>query len=420
MHKITILIGVAGLIAFGWFVIQGSSIDHVATVDDELSKLERELAALDVGQISAADAASAQDKISARLSTINASLSASHNRVLSGGQQQTLVSSLNRLQDILLAYQSALTALDQTTGEETVTPDNATIASLTDTIVAIQDYLDIPPTRGATSSQNATYRIDGQLVTLVDGFAESEVVSDSAARVVTKYFGNEVTTDLNGDGRADEVFVLTQSTGGTGTFFYVVAALNTVNGWEGSAGYLLGDRISPQTTELSQNPNHQNVIVVNYIDRAADQPMSEEPSVGMSVWLKLDTATMTFGEVAQDFEGEVDPARMTLTMQPWRWVQTTYGDGTELVPAQPEAFVLTFSDNNTVSIATDCNTMGGTYEVNENQITFSALVATKMFCEDSQEQAFADMLTEIQSYFFTTTGELVFDLTFDSGSSVFR
>ena len=45
-----------------------------------------------------------------------------------------------------------------------------------------------------------------------------------------------------------------------------VAALNTEAGWIGSQTTLLGDRIAPQTTELSQNPNHKNVIVVNYAD----------------------------------------------------------------------------------------------------------------------------------------------------------
>jgi hypothetical protein len=97
---------------------------------------------------------------------------------------------------------------------------------------------------------------------------------------------------------------MTFNTGGTGTFFYVVAALNTVNGYVGSQGLLLGDRIAPQTTEMSQNPRHVNVIVVNYADRKPGEPMVTEPSVGKSIWIKLDPKIMQFGEVVQNFEGE--------------------------------------------------------------------------------------------------------------------
>ncbi len=119
-----------------------------------------------------------------------------------------------------------------------------------------------------------------------------------------KYFGNELRTDLNNDGREDVVFIITQEPGGSGTFFYAVAALNMESGYIGSDGYLLGDRIAPQTTELSQNPRHKNVIVVNYADRAPGEPMTTAPSVGKSVYLKLDLERMQWGIVEPNFEGE--------------------------------------------------------------------------------------------------------------------
>lgn len=152
--------------------------------------------------------------------------------------------------------------------------------------------------------KNAAYTIDGRSIQLVDGVSEIESAPGSASKIVTRYFGNEVRHDLNDDGREDIVFLLTQSTSGTGTFFYVVAALNMPTGYVGSHGLLLGDRIAPQTTELSRNPNHQNVIVVNYADRKPGEPFSAQPSVGKSIWLKLDLALMQFGEVVQNFEGE--------------------------------------------------------------------------------------------------------------------
>jgi len=419
MRTITIIIGVLGLVAFSILLIRGSSIDYVATVDDEVAKLELDLAALDKASLSKAEAASARNKITSRLDTINASLAASKARELSPAQEQMLNDGLTDLQQVLLEYQSTLTALEETDGQEFSEPDSTTIEAIAQTIVDIQNYLDIPIHTGVFSHLDATYDIEGVLVTLVDGRAE-EVVAGSAANKITQYFGNEIDVDLNNDERLDRVFLLTQSTSGTSTFFYIVAALNTETGWLGSEGFFLGDRIAPQTTQVSQNSSHQNVIVVNYLDRTADEEVSDQPSVGSSVWLKLDPQTLAWGEVEQYFAGETDPSRITLSMKPWEWIETTYSDGTELVPEKPESFIITFTDEGTFSVATDCNAVGGRYEVNEKQITFRDLMATEMFCTDSQELEFTQMLSEVQSYLFTEKGELVFELQSDTGSSVFK
>ncbi|MEK7170071.1 MAG: hypothetical protein AAB767_02185, partial [Patescibacteria group bacterium] len=79
--------------------------------------------------------------------------------------------------------------------------------------------------------------------------------------------------------------------------------------YKGSSAFLLGDRIAPQTINLDEGKtangtNRQNVVVVNFAERKAGEPMTAGPSVGKSVWLKLDPVTMQFGEVARDFEGE--------------------------------------------------------------------------------------------------------------------
>lgn len=152
--------------------------------------------------------------------------------------------------------------------------------------------------------RNATYQIEGVPVTLVNGRAETAAAPGSASKVTTTYFGNELKTDLNNDGREDVVFLLTQERGGSGTFFYAVAALNTASGYTGSDGYFLGDRIAPQSTTLSPNPKHKNVIVVNYADRAPGEPITTRPSVGKSAYLKLDPVSRQWGIVVPDFEGE--------------------------------------------------------------------------------------------------------------------
>ncbi len=279
MKKLGILVGVIGLCAIGWFVVHESSIDYVATVDDELAKLESELANLDTTELSPADVAAARTKIAARLDTINASLDASKERNLTAAQAKMLDDGLVGLERMLTEYQATLLALDQDEGPADNAPSSETIAALTATISSIQDVVGIPD--------------------VIDGTAT--------------------------------------------------------------------------TTPMGETD-----------DRATSTP--------------------------------------TLTSQSWTWVQTIYSDGTSITPATStdQAFIMTFSDDGSLSISTDCNAMGGSYVVDENRLTFSGLFATQMYCVDSYEQAFSAMLDQVQSYFINDEGQVVFNLEFDSGSSIFE
>ena len=161
-----------------------------------------------------------------------------------------------------------------------------------------------PASVSGTDYRNAEYLIEGQRIKLADGLADTDSSPGSASRIVTRYFCNELKTDLNEDGREDIVFLVTQQRGGSGMFFYAVAALNTGAGYVGSDGYLLGDRIAPRSSAMSRNPRHKNVIEVNYRDRGPDQPMTAQPTVARSVYLKLDARTVRWGVVVAGFEGE--------------------------------------------------------------------------------------------------------------------
>ncbi len=124
-------------------------------------------------------------------------------------------------------------------------------------------------------SPDLTFNIDGRLVVLVNGKSEVESAPGSASKTTTMYFGNDVKGDFNGDGKEDRAFLITQSTGGSGTFYYVATTL-------GGNALVLGDRIAPQTTEFRNGK-----IIVNYADRKPGEPMTTAPSVGMSryfVW----------------------------------------------------------------------------------------------------------------------------------------
>lgn len=135
--------------------------------------------------------------------------------------------------------------------------------------------------------KNATYTIDGTVVTLVDGKASMEIVPGSASRLEVQFFGNEVRGDFDGDGDEDIAFLITASSGGSGTFYYVVAALKEQFGYRGTNAMLLGDRIAPQVTEY-----RDGAIIVNFADRAADEPMTARPSIGKSLYFRAEGTTL--------------------------------------------------------------------------------------------------------------------------------
>ena len=124
--------------------------------------------------------------------------------------------------------------------------------------------------------------------------------------------------------------------------------------------------------------------------------------------------------VVDGFEGEADPSRMTLDMTTWNWISAIYNDGREILPKTPNRFSLTFSKDGNFQATTDCNSVGGKYTTTNESIAFSAIFMTEMYCEGSQESEFVSLLEDTQSYRFTSRGELILDLKFDSGSVVFR
>lgn len=136
----------------------------------------------------------------------------------------------------------------------------------------------------AFDPQNSSFVIDGEVVTLVNGVAEREAAPGSASKIVTRYFGNTATGDLTGDGKDDIAFLVSQNTGGTGEFYYVVVAVQTNTGYTTTNAFFVGDRIAPQSTEIHSDSRE---LHVNYAERKLGEPMTAQPSQGAVLLLKV-------------------------------------------------------------------------------------------------------------------------------------
>jgi hypothetical protein len=142
----------------------------------------------------------------------------------------------------------------------------------------------------ATDPLNATYLIEGTAVRLMDGRCDLPAAPGSAMKIRTAVWGLPVYGDMDGDGDKDATLLLTHDPGGSGTFYYVAAAINVNGGYQGTNAVLLGDRIAPMDIGI-----RNGAVVVNYADRRPEEPMSARPTVDKTIQLilkndKLDSA----------------------------------------------------------------------------------------------------------------------------------
>ncbi len=129
---------------------------------------------------------------------------------------------------------------------------------------------------------NAAYTIEGQSVPLVNGRFSAAAAPGSAIWITAAVFGRPLHVDLDHDGDEDAVVVIVYESGGSGTFYYIAAAINQNGRYRGTDGYLLGDRIIVQTVEFQNG-----VLLARYLDRRPGEAMSAPPSVRTVVELEM-------------------------------------------------------------------------------------------------------------------------------------
>jgi hypothetical protein len=153
-----------------------------------------------------------------------------------------------------------------------------------------------------TDHKNATYTIDGVVTKLTNG--RSVIVTDPVLEtsVTTQYVGKEAIGDFDKDGRMDIAFVVRQDTGGSGTFYYLVAALNKESGYVGGEATFLGDRILLESTAVVG----EDVVIVKFKDRKPTDDFTVVPSVSKSVALVVATDPLSFGPLENESNVEMD------------------------------------------------------------------------------------------------------------------
>ena len=139
------------------------------------------------------------------------------------------------------------------------------------------------PVEASAFGRNASFTVDGTLITLVNGVSSAPEES-SSARTTTRYLGGEASGDLNGDGLEDFSFWVTQDSGGSGTFYYVVVALKSPSGYTTTNAFLVGDRIAPESMQIRPDARE---LHVRFVGRKRGEPMTAPPSQPKVLLLKV-------------------------------------------------------------------------------------------------------------------------------------
>lgn len=134
---------------------------------------------------------------------------------------------------------------------------------------------------------DAAYEIEGDEILLRDGFYERTVVPGSAAKISVAVFEAPAYGDLDDGDTTDAAVILVYQGGGSGTFFYLAAALNQADKVRGTNAVLLGDRIIPQSVSIQNR-----TIVVRFLDRGPDDAMAATPDRSMTAYAYVDTGRL--------------------------------------------------------------------------------------------------------------------------------
>jgi heat shock protein HslJ len=224
--------------------------------------------------------------------------------------------------------------------------------------------------------------------------------------------------ELNGQPAA--AVILASSSGGTGVFVDLAAALQQDGQWMNVATTPLGDRVVINAVTIANNQ-----IVVDMITHGPDDPMCCPTQQVVQAYELQDNALVPVEVAAPTAEMPAPTAPITPTAEAnifgvlWQWTGSTYGDDSTLIVDDPSRYTLTLQVDGTVQVQADCNRGAGTYTIDGSSLTFGPMAMTMMACPpDSLDGQYLQELGLVASY-VTDGADLILNLMADGGSMRF-
>ena len=139
----------------------------------------------------------------------------------------------------------------------------------------------------ADNPTNSSYLFENEWIQLAKGCAERKAAPGSSSMISIAVLGQPIYGDLTNDIIEDAVLFFTYEGGGSGTFYYIGAALAENGLYRGLNTILLGDRISRPVAKLTNG-----LITVTYLDRKHDEPMVAAPSQEQKRYFSVTDTTL--------------------------------------------------------------------------------------------------------------------------------
>lgn len=118
-------------------------------------------------------------------------------------------------------------------------------------------------------------------------------------------------------------------------------------------------------------------------------------------YLLIDILNKT--KVASDSEADVS---VGIEGTEWVWKGLVSQDGSSVTPEDPSQFIATFTqEENRFNSTTDCNSMFGSYSVEDSKLTFGPLASTMMACQDSLENTYSQALSKVERFEVSSEGQ---------------
>lgn len=118
---------------------------------------------------------------------------------------------------------------------------------------------------------------------------------------------------------------------------------------------------------------------------------------------------------APSYEGE----ETSLEDTAWSWQYTELLSGEKVEAPAGDRFVLALDGEGNLGSTTDCNSMGGSYVLDEDVLSIGQIIMTLMYCEGSMEGVYAEQLGLVNSYVIADD-TLRLNLNRDYGVMVFK
>ena len=242
---------------------------------------------------------------------------------------------------------------------------------------------------------------------LTNGVYREPAAPGSTADLVIQTTGDIARGDMNGIPSA--AVILTTNAGGSGTFFDLALLQWRSSAWVNTDTAELGDRVAVHSVIIEKN-----TIRVDLTTHGPGDPMCC-PSLRMERYYIIQKNRLTERRAASQ-----PAATSSIVGRVWKWQHSRYNNDTESVPSNPDQYTFELLPDGNIGVRADCNRAGGTYRIENQQITIEITHSTMAACPpDSLEQAFLKDLNAAAIYFIRDE-TLYIDMKYDSGTMAFQ